>query len=115
MIRRPPRSTRTDTLFPYTPLFRSIARPPRQYDVAVRTRPARNRKRPPRAARRTPRRRRRRGRRLHGDELRRRGAARRSAALVTATPARRAPGKLRTAPPRPARSAGDRLGAIGRN
>src|SRR3546814_3611765 len=27
MIRRPPRSTRTDTLFPYTTLFRS--RPPR--------------------------------------------------------------------------------------
>src|SRR3546814_8490638 len=27
MIRRPPRSTRTDTLFPYTTLFRS----PRQY------------------------------------------------------------------------------------
>src|SRR3546814_18329258 len=25
MIRRPPRSTRTDTLFPYTPLFRSLA------------------------------------------------------------------------------------------
>src|SRR3546814_20121494 len=25
MIRRPPRSTRTDTLFPYTPLFRSRA------------------------------------------------------------------------------------------
>src|SRR3546814_10472857 len=25
MIRRPPRSTRTDTLFPYTTLFRSIA------------------------------------------------------------------------------------------
>src|SRR3546814_20052026 len=25
MIRRPPRSTRTDTLFPYTALFRSIA------------------------------------------------------------------------------------------
>src|SRR3546814_6499218 len=24
MTRRPPRSTRTDTLFPYTPLFRSI-------------------------------------------------------------------------------------------
>src|SRR3546814_16664058 len=23
MLRRPPRSTRTDTLFPYTPLFRS--------------------------------------------------------------------------------------------
>src|SRR3546814_18628215 len=27
MIRRPPRSTRTDTLFPYTTLFRSAARP----------------------------------------------------------------------------------------
>src|SRR3546814_2831293 len=28
MIRRPPRSTRTDTLFPYTTLFRSVARGP---------------------------------------------------------------------------------------
>src|SRR3546814_8790847 len=28
MIRRPPRSTRTDTLFPYTTLFRSVV----QYD-----------------------------------------------------------------------------------
>src|SRR3546814_4768401 len=27
MIRRPPRSTRTDTLFPYTTLFRSAPRP----------------------------------------------------------------------------------------
>src|SRR3546814_11081686 len=27
MIRRPPRSTRTDTLFPYTTLFRSMAIP----------------------------------------------------------------------------------------
>src|SRR3546814_19087848 len=27
MIRRPPRSTRTDTLFPYTTLFRSIQNP----------------------------------------------------------------------------------------
>src|SRR3546814_4087266 len=27
MIRRPPRSTRTDTLFPYTTLFRSNRRP----------------------------------------------------------------------------------------
>src|SRR3546814_1415514 len=27
MIRRPPRSTRTDTLFPYTTLFRSVGRP----------------------------------------------------------------------------------------
>src|SRR3546814_5132200 len=29
MIRRPPRSTRTDTLFPYTTLFRSPVRGPR--------------------------------------------------------------------------------------
>src|SRR3546814_19264285 len=29
MIRRPPRSTRTDTLFPYTTLFRSPGRRPR--------------------------------------------------------------------------------------
>src|SRR3546814_8572382 len=28
MIRRPPRSTRTDTLFPYTTLFRSLQRRP---------------------------------------------------------------------------------------
>src|SRR3546814_20251271 len=28
MIRRPPRSTRTDTLFPYTTLFRSFKNPP---------------------------------------------------------------------------------------
>src|SRR3546814_20623172 len=26
MIRRPPRSTRTDTLFPYTTLFRSVSK-----------------------------------------------------------------------------------------
>src|SRR3546814_1122474 len=30
MIRRPPRSTRTDTPFPYTPLFRSQNRRPRE-------------------------------------------------------------------------------------
>src|SRR3546814_18336702 len=29
MLRRPPRSTRTDTLFPYTTLFRSCRRPAR--------------------------------------------------------------------------------------
>src|SRR3546814_9750227 len=29
MIRRPPRSTRTDTLFPYTTLFRSVVEPHR--------------------------------------------------------------------------------------
>src|SRR3546814_6511616 len=28
MIRRPPRSTRTDTLFPYTTLFRSVVTEP---------------------------------------------------------------------------------------
>src|SRR3546814_7245499 len=37
MIRRPPRSTRTDTLFPYTTLFRSdveiVAQPTRQAHV----------------------------------------------------------------------------------
>src|SRR3546814_781055 len=30
MIRRPPRSTRTDTLFPYTTLFRSLGRWPNE-------------------------------------------------------------------------------------
>src|SRR3546814_10260835 len=34
MIRRPPRSTRTDTLFPYTALFRS-GRPGRKADVGI--------------------------------------------------------------------------------
>src|SRR3546814_2176515 len=34
MIRRPPRSTRTDTLFPYTTLFRSpLAHPPPERHV----------------------------------------------------------------------------------
>src|SRR3546814_8921561 len=37
MIRRPPRSTRPDTLFPYTTLFRSVKRPAK----AVRDIPAR--------------------------------------------------------------------------
>src|SRR3546814_4775001 len=37
MIRRPPRSTRTDTLFPYTTLFRSRrTRPARQRDQKAR-------------------------------------------------------------------------------
>src|SRR3546814_1364384 len=31
MIRRPPRSTRTDTLFPYTTLFRSVQQHVRQW------------------------------------------------------------------------------------
>src|SRR3546814_3720062 len=34
MIRRPPRSTRTDTLFPYTTLFRSRQFRPRQAQAA---------------------------------------------------------------------------------
>src|SRR3546814_7836109 len=34
MIRRPPRSTRTDTLFPYTTLFRSPRRLPRRLHPA---------------------------------------------------------------------------------
>src|SRR3546814_10803054 len=36
MIRRPPRSTRTDSLFPYTTLFRSSARPERFLQLASR-------------------------------------------------------------------------------
>src|SRR3546814_10396357 len=35
MIRRPPRSTRTDTLFPYTALFRSCASVPRAAESAT--------------------------------------------------------------------------------
>src|SRR3546814_15238635 len=34
MIRRPPRSTRTDTLFPYTTLFRSVVGQDWQNDYA---------------------------------------------------------------------------------
>src|SRR3546814_18638447 len=49
MIRRPPRSTRTDTLFPYTTLFRSHLPAPRHlHDVAsvLLLAPARSRRRP---------------------------------------------------------------------
>src|SRR3546814_4200573 len=35
MIRRPPRSTRTDTLFPYTTLFRSVAAADHHHRLAV--------------------------------------------------------------------------------
>src|SRR3546814_2694372 len=35
MIRRPPRSTRTDTLFPYTTLFRSVDAPDHLRPAAV--------------------------------------------------------------------------------
>src|SRR3546814_13262773 len=34
MIRRPPRSTRTDTLFPYTTLFRSLGGEDIAFDLA---------------------------------------------------------------------------------
>src|SRR3546814_10093941 len=37
-IRRPPRSTRTYTLFPYTTLFRSLAGPDGEVEVRVRPR-----------------------------------------------------------------------------
>src|SRR3546814_13757302 len=40
MIRRPPRATRTDTLFPYTTLFRSHGRRHLKGTVAPRPRPA---------------------------------------------------------------------------
>src|SRR3546814_12231319 len=45
MMRRPPRSTRTDTLFPYTTLFRSVAAPRRQVNdqALAQTRTARQR------------------------------------------------------------------------
>src|SRR3546814_8492943 len=35
MIRRPPRSTRTDTLFPYTTLFRSLEVAERRLDLVA--------------------------------------------------------------------------------
>src|SRR3546814_20690672 len=41
MIRRPPRSTRTDTLFPYTTLFRSGGRVEVRIDAVVRYVPKR--------------------------------------------------------------------------
>src|SRR3546814_1684429 len=40
MIRRPPRSTRTDTLFPYTTLFRSLPLPSQGEEPGVSVRPA---------------------------------------------------------------------------
>src|SRR3546814_2087216 len=50
MIRRPPRSTRTDTLFPYTTLFRSVRQvhPPLEQAPRPRRRqqPQRRRRRP---------------------------------------------------------------------
>src|SRR3546814_1477073 len=51
MIRRPPRSTRTDTLFPYTTLFRSRRSAPLLRPTAGRrrsSRPGHGRRHPPR-------------------------------------------------------------------
>src|SRR3546814_10695546 len=50
MIRRPPRSTRTDTLFPYTTLFRSLVEGPRRRPVRVHHRGERSRSRGPASA-----------------------------------------------------------------
>src|SRR3546814_4549712 len=52
MIRRPPRSTRTDTLFPYTTLFRSQSSATRCSARNVRRGKIGDRLRPPRADRR---------------------------------------------------------------
>src|SRR3546814_13509530 len=53
MIRRPPRSTRTDTLFPYTTLFRSIwagrAAPPHRSPPNAAPSPERRCRAPPQA------------------------------------------------------------------
>src|SRR3546814_5516115 len=53
MIRRPPRSTRTDTLFPYTTLFRSLcpsAATPNPAEKSIRDRPSARRISTPSAA-----------------------------------------------------------------
>src|SRR3546814_17449480 len=48
MLRRPPRSTRTDTLFPYTTLFRSPPHPPTRSSLGrASAKPDRRRKRAP--------------------------------------------------------------------
>src|SRR3546814_1555921 len=52
MIRRPPRSTRTDTLFPYTTLFRSAQARSRECRACHSLPPPRGSARPPHASRR---------------------------------------------------------------
>src|SRR3546814_18008219 len=47
MIRGPPRSTRTDTLFPYTTLFRSHGQRPGQRHLESRQQPAQSTTAPP--------------------------------------------------------------------
>src|SRR3546814_2203190 len=44
MIRRPPRSTRTDTLFPYTTLVRSASKRPPPANIKARSSPSRCRR-----------------------------------------------------------------------
>src|SRR3546814_11703712 len=44
MVRRPPRSTRTDPLFPYTTLVRSLVRTPRQFSQHRRVPPGRRKR-----------------------------------------------------------------------
>src|SRR3546814_13651873 len=51
MIRRPPRSTRTDTLFPYTTLFRSAERAPQFLHKGLPPCPGRRADHPSRGAR----------------------------------------------------------------
>src|SRR3546814_14571286 len=88
MIRRPPRSTRTDTLFPYTTLFRS----------PVFLGQAQRAPRPPEALGRT---------------LGRNGGGRADPRPARVLPARHRPQRRAEPPPRPA--AGDRPAAEGRD
>src|SRR3546814_1030061 len=80
MIRRPPISTRTDTLFPYTTLFRSHRRSAPGRGAAPRRRPLHRRRRP------------------HHRTLRRLGE---DADGTGARGARRPPGTVRAPPGRP--------------
>src|SRR3546814_9579828 len=57
MIRRPPRSTRTDTLFPYTTLFRSASRISARPDACAPARRCQHRRAYSRAMWKRPRRR----------------------------------------------------------
>src|SRR3546814_2345476 len=54
MIRRPPRSTRTDTLFPYTTLFRSTGKTDERWPQRLRAARLRRRSPCPSASRRSP-------------------------------------------------------------
>src|SRR3546814_15267971 len=90
MIRRPPRSTRTDTLFPYTTLFRSAG------DGSVQSGPAAGRRRTAQA--RAPAPGRRDARRRSALPAPESGLAPRDADQATAQPAWRVPGPGRLGP-----------------